>query len=528
MRVLLLLACLAPAALAGTPQWGVWEERFTAKAEGSTLRVQAHIIRPDAGIFEVSAFWDGGREWVIRWTPDVPGKWGYELLSSDPDLNGKEGTFEVDPAPGRGMLQLSKDRRRLEYEDGAPFFWLADTAWNGAIRSTDEEWARYIADRKAKGFTAVQFVMTQWRAAPDAGAFTAGPPLQVNPEFFRRLDRRFAALYEAGLVAVPVLLWAIGSTDGPDPGFSLPTDEAVHLARYMVARYSAYRVVWMLGGDGDYRGEKAEKWKQIGREVFPPLAFRRAVTMHPQGMQWPWEAFENERWLDLLTYQSGHGNNAKSRAWNAVEAGKLAASLAIPRPVINAEPNYETHLDYHDRKPISDFQVRRAAYWSLLAHPTAGITYGAHGIWFWSRKPEVPTAHDRTGVAMPWWESLDLPGARQMKILREVFDSIPWWQLEPDPDLVAERPDDPAFLRYAGAARTTPGDVALLYLPDNPEVMVRLERLKAPVQVQWIDPRTGRRQDGDRLPNKGVQKFERPAEGDWLLLLDGRTTAFRP
>jgi hypothetical protein len=53
-----------------------------------------------------------------------------------------------------------------------------------------------------------------------------------------------------------------------NPGFALPEDQAILIARYMVARWQAHDVVWILPGDGDFRGEKAEKWKRIGRAVF--------------------------------------------------------------------------------------------------------------------------------------------------------------------------------------------------------------------------------------------------------------------
>jgi len=512
----ILLIVLASSGAAQVLQWGVWEKRFTGSSAATHLFLPARLRGPDGAAHPVDAFWDGGRDWVVRFSPDQAGKWRYEF-------GGQRGSFAVSAAPGPLTLKLSASRRYLVDANGSPFFWLADTAWNGAIQATGQEWSRYLADRKAKGFTGVQFVMTQWRAAPQAGAFTPGPPLRVNPEFFQRMDRRFAAIRDAGLVALPVLLWAIASKNSVDPGYSLPNDQAIRLARYLVARYGAYPLLWILGGDGDYRGEKAEKWKQIGRAVFPPGRARRLVTMHPQGMQWPWEAFEDESWLDLLTYQSGHSNNDRSRGWNVVELPALAAKLRQIRPVINAEPNYETHLDYHDRLPITDFQVRRAAYWSLLGHPPAGITYGAHGIWFWSRKPEIPTAHERSGVALPWFDSIHLPGAAQMKILRDLFDSIEWWRLRPDSSLIADPPHDLSFRSHIGAAASDVGDLALLYLPDNPEIEVRLDHLVRPIRAQWVDPRTGVRYEAGSLPNRGSRALSPPGQGDWLLLLDART-----
>jgi hypothetical protein len=105
--------------------------------------------------------------------------------------------------------------------------------------------------------------------------------------------------------------------------------------------------------------------------------------------------------------------------------------------------------------------VRRAAYYSLLAGPPAGVSYCAHGIWFWSRKAEVPLDHPRRGVADPWSACLNYPGAQQMKVLRSIFDSIEWWRLRPDRSLLKEDVYDAAtFQDYIMSAMAEKDDLA--------------------------------------------------------------------
>ena len=86
------------------------------------------------------------------------------------------------------------------------------------------------------------------------------------------------------------------------------------LARYMVARWSAHYVAWILPGDGDYGGSKAERWQRIGRAVFGegPHA---PVLLHPKGMHLPLAEFREETWLDINAYQSGHGDDESTLAW---------------------------------------------------------------------------------------------------------------------------------------------------------------------------------------------------------------------
>ncbi len=516
-------------------RYGVFEATFTAQGEYTdplSNEVTVEFSGPGGARLLVPAFWDGGRLWRVRFCPEQTGLWKYRVMAadtSDSGLHGRSGAFRVTAASGlhdlarRGAPRLSLNRRYFVHADGKPWFWLGDTAWNGALLSTDEEWTSYLKDRTAKGFTVVQIVMTQWRAGrqDELGqvAFTGTDPIEIQPAFFQRMDRKLRAVNDHGLVAACVLLWALTSKDGESPGAVLPEHQAILLARYMTARYGAYAVMWLLGGDGDYRGPKAERWKTIGRAVFPEGWSRRPVTLHPGGMHDPWPDLKEESWLDFLMYQSGHGNNPKKWEWNATQGSATGWKLEPPRPVIDGEINYEAHLDYHSKQPISDAQVRRAAYYSLLAAPPAGVTYGAHGIWFWSRKAEVPLDHPGSGVAEPWHQCLDYPGARQMRVLRSVFDSLQWWKLRPDRTLLAEDPRDPDFRTYIMPARSETGEYALIYLPANPSVKLNLSSFPGPVRATWIDPRTGRRVPTGRFKPLPSVELKTPSEGDWLLLL---------
>jgi hypothetical protein len=418
----------------------------------------------------------------------------------------------------RGAPRLSQDRRHFAHADGTPWFWLSCTGWNSALMSTREEWDRYLADRAAKRFTAVQFVMTQWRAGrrDELGqvAFTTEGGLKVNPAFYRRMDARFDSLNERGLVAAPVLLWALTSKDRESPGVALSTEDAIRLARYMVARYGAHHTLWILGGDGEYRGENAERWKAIGRAVFPEGRPNRPVTLHPRGMNDPWPEYKDEPWVGFFMYQTGHGSDARKWRWNATQGMATGWKLDPPHPVIDGEPNYEGHLSYQAQKVIDDYAVRRAVWYSVLAAPPAGVTYGAHGIWFWSRKAEVPLDHPRAGVALPWHECLDYPGAKQMKVMRDILDRMEWWKLRPDRSLLARDETAEDFHDYIQAARSEDGKFALLYLPANPAVTLDLSRFRRPVKANWLDPRTGA-----LTPAPAAKQMTPPGAGDWLLWL---------
>src|SRR4029453_12487886 len=102
--------------------------------------------------------------------------------------------------------------------------------------------------------------------------------------------------------------------------------------------------------------------------------------------------------------QSGHGDDDNTLRWLVAGPPAQYWKLEPPRPFINLEPPYEYHIAYQSRERIPPFQTRRALYWSLLIAPTAGVTYGGHGVWGWDDGTRTPVAHPNTGAPLPWRE----------------------------------------------------------------------------------------------------------------------------
>ena len=545
-RAALLLACLAGAPLVSphawqptpgeVPRWGLFEAAFTGSGvAGNPLQTELRVTftAPSKRSQTVRGFWDGGVSWRVRFSPDEVGRWTYTTSAvpdSDPGLHGQRGAFRVTAPRGptrfdrHGPVRVARSRTFLEHADGTPFFWLADTGWNAALLSTDDEWRHYVTERARQRFTAVQWVTTQWRAAPrgdrlDEPAFTGRDSIAINPGFFQRLDTKMIALNRAGLLGAPVLLWAIGGGSNPsvNPGFSLPEDQAIRLAQYMVARWQAHDVIWILPGDGDYRGERADKWKRIGRAVFGEAA-HAPVVLHPGGMHWVLREFQDEPWLDIHGYQSGHGDDEKTLRWMTEGPPAKDWALQPTRPFINLEPPYEHHLAYQSRKPISPEIVRRAVYWSLLNAPTAGVSYGGHGVWGWDDGTKPPTDHQGSGVPLPWRQALRMPGAEQMAHVAALFTSIDYWRLRPSPGALAEQPGLEAPARFIAAASSETRDLLVAYTPEVRTIALNADAIPRGAAT-WHDPRTGTRTPATPVRAGPIVRFETPGEGDWVLLV---------
>jgi hypothetical protein len=239
---------------AEVPKWQRHEVKLESSAEYSNPAQEATLTAvftsPKGQSRKVYGFWDGGKTWRIRFLPNETGRWSYKTACSDTKNKGlheQSGEFNCGPAAGKtrftehGPVMVSDDQRSFSHEDGTPFFYMADTAWNGALLSTTDEWKAYIKERTRQKFTAVQWVATQWRASPKGDAASrlaySGAPnrIEINPAFFQALDQKADALNEAGLLNVPVMLWAIagGSNPAINPGVSLPDDQAILLALYV-------------------------------------------------------------------------------------------------------------------------------------------------------------------------------------------------------------------------------------------------------------------------------------------------------
>src|SRR5690606_33951610 len=56
-------------------------------------------------------------------------------------------------------LKISNDGHYIVHEDGKPFFWLGDTAWELFHRTNKKEAELYLRNRAEKGFNLIQAVV---------------------------------------------------------------------------------------------------------------------------------------------------------------------------------------------------------------------------------------------------------------------------------------------------------------------------------------------------------------------------------
>ena len=516
--------------------WTRFEKEFSSSNDYRNALYDAKLtvqfVSPAGREKTIAGFWDGARSWKVRFMPDEPGIWQWRTECSDKTntgLHGLSGSFNCEATDSplniyqKGAITRTPGLYHLQHADGTPFFWTACTAWNGTLKSTDAEWKYYLDHRVKNSYSVIQFVTTQWRGGDKNSlgqvAFEGSGEISINPGFFQHLDDKIDQINDAGLVAAPVLLWALPTFSGRylSPGYYLPEQEAILLARYMVARYGGNHVIWILGGDGKYLNTNEQRWTNIGRGVFgdehPGL-----VALHPSGKDWLGEAYAEEEWLDIVGYQTGHNHANATLNWITKGPVTKRWDRIAPRVLINMEPVYE-----EIRPEVIPADIRNASYWSVLSAPTAGITYGANGIWPWLREGEEILNHANKGETTTRWKaSLDLPGSVQVGYLSSFFQTLEWWKLKPAPSLLMDRPGDSVVQQFVSISRTDDRKTVVVYVPVAREISIRNPR-EHRYEGQWFDAVANKRSKAALSYHKGILRVSPSGiKNDHVLVLQKR------
>ena len=191
-----------------------------------------------------------------------------------------------------------------------------------------------------------------------------------------------------------------------------------------------------------------------------------------------------------------------------------------PKPTLDGEPRYEDMpISFEPAKGrFDDYDVRQAAYWSLLSG-AMGHTYGNNNIWQFYAKE---SRHEPLlSAATPWKTALEQPGAGQMLHVRCLFDSRPFTSLEPDGKLIRGKSGKGGALVKASSGE----DYAFIYIPTGRKISVRLDSLTGEkANAWWFDPRNGAAHFIGAFSSSGTKTFTPPGSprrgNDWVLVID--------
>jgi len=421
------------------------------------------------------------------------------------------------------LLKISSDRNYIVTEQNEPFFWLGGTAWELIHRLNREEIDRYLSDRADKGFTVIQTViLAELDGLNTPNAYGDKPlinndPGRLNEKYFEHVDYVIDKADKLGLYIGLLPTWGdkFNLKWGTGPEIFDPVHARVY-GKLLAERYAGRKnIIWILGGD---RAPENELHYAIIRAMADGIRSHdtlHLITYHPVGAKRAADFFDNESWLDIDMFQSGH--SSLSKEYSYVADSRLSS---VRRPVINGEARYENIPDrfWEERSPgwLDDADVRVSAYWSILAG-AAGYTYGCNDIWQMWDVGREPVISARTG----WQAALNLPGSSQMKYMRSFFEMLPWQKMAPDQSIILN--DNPENETYIMSVTGLDRKFAVVYTPTGKPINLDLSKIDAEiVKAYWFNPRSGGVKYIGDFPAEGPREFKPWAEGrgsDFLLIV---------
>lgn len=423
-----------------------------------------------------------------------------------------------------GRLKVSENGRYLQHQDGTPFFYMGDTAWELFHRADLEQADMYLENRRRKGFTVVQAViLAELDGLNTPNVYGEKPLVDNNPEtpneaYFEFVDSIVDRALEKGICIGLLPTWGdkvyAREKIGVGPVVFTPQN-ARSFGRFLGTRYSRKpNIIWILGGDRPPL-ECEAIWREMAAGLKEGDGSNHLITYHPMGGQTSSAWFHNEDWLDFNLLQSGHGGPDYPN-YTMVEADY---ALQPVKPCIDGEPRYEgipVAFRYENGRQ-TDYDTRQAAYWAVFAG-AHGHTYGCNDIWQMYGPGKEPFVWADTY----WYDALDFPGAWQMLCLRRLIESRPYFERIPDQALVLKGQGEGAD--HVQATRATDGSYLFAYLPSGKAVTMDTGKLSGSrIRAYWYNPREGRASLLGEYDNTGAMEFVPPLAGrgnDWVLVLD--------
>lgn len=408
-----------------------------------------------------------------------------------------------------GPLRVAATGRSLEYANGKPFFYLADTCWEAFHRLTREDIELLLHTRAKQGFNSLQMVaLAEMDGLNEPNREGARPLVNNDPlspdtagGYWDFVDYVFDRAEHHDLYIALLPTWGDKVTPAWGTGPAVFDEaNAYHYGAWIAQRYGGRpNIIWVNGGDRD--GGYAI-WNSLAAGIRAGEPRHNLMTFHPQGEMSSAEYFHQESWLDFNMLQTGHGDPSLGRITRMIQNGRERTPA---KPILDGEPRYENHpIEFNVRKGFFDAgDVRQAIYTGLFAGG-CGFTYGCHAIWQFAQDRYAPI----NNPISHWKYSLQLPGANQMKFAKQLLLEVGFPNLDPVATVMNDRSE---YL----SLRNPETSVVLTYLHAGGQVRPLFGHSRG----EWFDPRTGQRQAAELSGRTYEAPKSNDRVNDWVLIL---------
>ncbi|MFR9650711.1 MAG: DUF5060 domain-containing protein [Rikenellaceae bacterium] len=440
----------------------------------------------------VPGFYNGDKEWLVRFSAAEAGEWSFTTTSDFKSLNGKSGKITISDksyANRRGMMTISEDNPRFfEWQDGSPYFLLAfECDFLFALDYNEKQTPRLnnFIDRVAEqGFN--HFVMNvyahdvvwtkdaklkdkpQYEFGGDQTIFPFGGSNEnpdhstLNIDFFKHFDRTVEALNDRNIIAhLMIYVWnkAVNWAE-----YSSEDDNRYY--DYVIKRYQAFsNVVWDVSKEAilydnvgdEYIVERAERGRKLD-------SFGHLLTVHDYGF-----CSRNTDVVDFISRQDWtvQVNEKMLRSYNQFK----------DKPIFNIEHGGYEECDYEvfcGNYINAEYCLRRS-YEALFA--------SVYTTYYWQGCSWNVLIYDFDTLP----EGCYRPKLEYYKYKQEFFTKYPFHDFKPEP-----------LLTNSGYCMSNSAeDTYLFYMPKESykasagKIMKKCNKLS----FQWFNTHTGEYSD---------------------------------
>ena len=471
--------------------------------------LEADITTPDRKTWKVPGFWDGEGNWVVRFVPTKSGEWTYKTRSNDPELHNQFGGFTcANGESGREPLPLLQVRPNptphFALRDRVPLFPVAlsfPTPDNPLSKTKKPEENFSLFQKQADALAELGanrliggFLLDTAMSTNEGGSlFIKNDPSIINPLFFQWLDRRVTYLNFKGIVP------DIGIARNWDSATKPFTDSQLRwLWRYVVARYSAYGVIWNLTdnlNDGNQRDISA--YAQLTRQV-DSLKHILTARVSERAEGTPNIVLTQIEWLDYVTLQST-SLNALELLHNEERLQVIRDSSAAPDTIKARKRIWETYL--------------RGGFWEFSPESNIELTEETRKAYLLCAKFFQQTRFSRLE---PHPEMIGKPGEteqdrRNRRRSKQSIDAQP--QLTEElKKLLKEQSQGSGVYTLCN-----PGREYVVYFTAGGSISLDLLEAVGTLKVRWYNPRTGEWKEDNAVMGGGYETFTAPDAQDWVL-----------
>lgn len=391
-------------------------------------------------------------------------------------------------------LTVDPSGRILRDADG-PYPLIVDTAWSSFADPTPAEWRVYLETRRRQGFTAVLVSVLPILHDREERAGAREPFLldarghhrfdAIDPAYFAAAREYTRIAHEEyGLRLMIAVLWnnylpgTWGAAATPRAVMT-PTQRDRYLAAVIDA-FAGLEPIFVVGGDDSYDVPEANAAYVAAADLLRAAVPGCLLTTHSAPRAVLPDALLDR--LDFFLHQSGHNVENQELTWRQPEP-YLARE---PRkPLLNSEPPYEQHGKVNGTSRWSREETRSASWTSVLAGASAGIGYGAHGMWMWHATDGAFQARGPSLEPFLWPTALAFPGADDIGLLGRLHRAHGFERLDPAQHLLA---DDRGGDLRCGASEDRA--LVVVYLPYAIDVELLLPAAPERVTAWALGPRT--------------------------------------